>query len=1352
MASNSIPVILRVMAERDPGLADTLQQIERALAEMSRRAEQAGASAGGIDQGLEDAAQAARKVATSASGAAASVRKVADAEDNAATEADELAAAASRAETGLKGAERASGGLLAGLQKIGQQSALGAAMQALPTGSVVQGLPAAPVTAQEQQKRAVEALNQALEETEKQYDKTAKKAVELGQKSGMAMMAAGAGVAALLGYAVQVAGQFEQLRAKLETVQKSAIKAGETFEFARELAAKTPFDVQGVVAAAVQLEVYGTRAKEVLPLVADLAAGMGKRVEDTSLAFGKALSGSLEGWESLRNEYGISNTKLAQYGATLTATGGIAASTAGDLEKARTALQRIIQTEFGGAVERQSRTLQGALSNAGDSVQNLAATYGEALVPFVTGAASAFSSLVNAATSAPAPLRAVAVGVAAVGAGLLTMAGGTTIAVAGLVALNAQLLAAGPNIAAAGAAAKVTGGALGLLGTAAKGAGKAMAFLATNPFGLALIATVVGVGLATAALSSYEESQRKTGEALAEESRALQTAAQRWRTYRDAIQEASGESLEFGANVREIAATLDGLRDNPSALVAKFQERGFKLQDLQKGLQESRSRADELRGSIARILDAIDAVNRSEDPNRERLLTGRLRDMFPEKGLLDTVTLDDVQRKLAGLRTEFQQVVGTGDILAWGIKQWQRLEDPLSKAANEAARLNGYLKFAGKADDIRSMTEALGETQDALRKLQQQASTADPGLPVNDQGALQRRLLVPGLTDGQRDAIEAILTLMGEVESQSERINQANEKASSDRVRLMDQEFARAQAGRDEDLNATIAHLERKLQAVRGNAEQETQVINQLAQVRKQKRQEEIQGQRTALQDAVRAATEETGRLASSGDATAAQVAEGYRGVLVILDDWARAHQTLLGQVPELRKEYDRLRQGAQDQVVSAERTARDEKLTTLREQARELQAGARGQQEQLQATRQALDLYERTLRSSQDLRGNAESRKTLQREINDLRRSEADLVEQIAERERRSKQQTASLLEQLLDAEIATLEARLRAGEDVEAELQAKRAERFQAALDAIQAETDAEVKAAEGNQVLIEEALKRGLARRRLLQEQERQRLLSGLRQEVSAVKDAEDQKDRARKRFRPEDRIGGENSPIMTGEEAFADVLPGMKGLQLGNTPSILGAKKDEDDSRKQAADSLQKLDEAAQETGQSMAELPPVQAEFGAAATAGGVSLRELAAAASQAAASLSSIAGGGAGGGGEEALPPAPEGTTTDGERSYAPGYGPEGARPVSDGGYPTTGYPGLERRMPTPVEMGAVSPRVVMQAPVRTSSMSRSEVRQTVIVNGAASTEPQAQAVAREAARLVEQQQDRKRLMAGPWR
>jgi len=216
-------------------------------------------------------------------------------------------------------------------------------------------------------------------------------------------------------------------------------------------------------------------------------------------------------------------------------------------------------------------------------------------------------------------------------------------------------------------------------------------------------------------------------------------------------------------------------------------------------------------------------------------------------------------------------------------------------------------------------------------------------------------------------------------------------------------------------------------------------------------------------------------------------------------------------------------------------------------------------------------------------------------------------------------------------------------------------------------------------------------------------------------------------------------------MTGEEAFADVLPGLQGLKLGGL-QMSGKKAD---SAPGAEDELKKLGETAQQTGKSLAELPPVQAEFGAAATSGGAALRELAAAASLAAASLSSISGGGAGGGGTEASPMVPAGTTTDGKFSYAPGYGPEGSRLVSDGGYPTGGYPGLDgmaRTMPVPVLSAPSSPRISQ------STSTRTEVHQTVMIDGSASTEPQARVVAREVGKLLEQQQQRKRLMAGPWR
>ncbi|MBI2008262.1 hypothetical protein HYS82_01250, partial [Candidatus Amesbacteria bacterium] len=60
---------------------------------------------------------------------------------------------------------------------------------------------------------------------------------------------------------LKTAGDFEMLEAKLATVQGSVVTASETFERAQQFAAKTPFDVKGVVEASVQLEVYGQRSR-----------------------------------------------------------------------------------------------------------------------------------------------------------------------------------------------------------------------------------------------------------------------------------------------------------------------------------------------------------------------------------------------------------------------------------------------------------------------------------------------------------------------------------------------------------------------------------------------------------------------------------------------------------------------------------------------------------------------------------------------------------------------------------------------------------------------------------------------------------------------------------------------------------------------------------------------------------------------------------------------------------------------------------------------------------------------------------------------------------------------------------
>lgn len=1382
MANSAIPVILRVMAERDPGLANLLTAIERELEQMAQSAQRAGVSMRGMDGGLDKASASALQVSRAvkavdqaADSAKSSVAGVGAAGKEAFAG---VAAGAEKAADATQKAEKASAGLLAGLKRVGMQTAGLAAMGNTPGASGVMlsrkvQSPTIPAPTGTKLDQGVSLLNRALEDAEEKYDKTSRRAVEFGQQSGMALLAAGAGVAALAGYAVRAAGEFEQLRAKLETVQHSAVKAGETFEFARELAAKTPFDVRGVVAAAVQLEVYGQRAQDVLPAVADLAAGMGRGIEETSLTVGKAASGSLEGFESLRNEYGISSAKLAQYGAVLTATGGISVATAADLDEARTALLRIIQTNFGGAVERQSKTFQGAMSNAGDSLQNLAAAWGAELIPAVTTGARAFSAVVDTMGAIPGPLRAVGAGATVAGAGVLLLGGGAILATTGLVAMNAQLAAAAPSIAAAGVAARVTSGLLTGMETAATRAGKAMMWMVTTPWGLALTAAAVVAGAGTMAINAYADAQIKAGNAITEESHSIQSTIQDWRRYKDVIEQATGAKLEFNRTpaqtAGDIAEALKGAE--PSKVIGSLQASGTDMATLKAELAVLEQVAQTKKKALT---DAREAEVQARE-----LLTNAPGSAVRDAAPAAIAAAEAQQKAFEGSLAITLKAIASGRQLL-GI--WEGFEPPLLRAVEAVKPLENYLKFADKAKDVRTMTAALGETEKVLKNLQ--AAAADQKLPAYDKVALQARLLVPGISEGDKAMVEAILTLMDEVQDRSQKINEANKKSHDERIKLSDEEFARAQAGRDEDLNATLAHLRQKLAAVRGNAAEETAVLNQIRQAEKSSHEKNLTAYKSGLQRQLQAAMDAADRLASSGEGTSAQVAEGYRGVMQVLADWERAHKRLLDQVPELRKAYADLRKGASEKVQGADDKAQADKLGDLRQGIQDSLAAARNPEQKLEETRSGIDLYQRILRTDKELQKSVEDRKKVQRELNDLRRSEVDLVRQVADRERQSAQQTESLRAQVMDQEIAGLEARKAAGQDVDGkiivglkarqaaenaidkEIAAKRLERYNEAVRLLEMERDAEIAAAEGSVKQIEDIQERSRLKRRMLDEQERQRALSDLDAAVKAVKDAEKAKQDARnaevntRKGFDADRPGGQNSPLMSIAETFSYGAGANGGTSIGsrNKSTMLGSQgraKDSEPAKSETA--LAAAVDAARKRVEALT--PPIDL-LGASATTTSGKMDSLATAATSAAAALSAVKGGGGGGGGsdESALPPAPEGTTTDGRRSYAPGTGPAGAKPYpATGGYPTggtqTGYPGLSSalRMPTPTEMGAISPRVLTQAPVSNVSTTRNETRNTINVTSSP-VDPDERALAVAAERVAQKRSARKRLLVGPWR
>lgn len=100
------------------------------------------------------------------------------------------------------------------------------------------------------------------------------------------------GVTALKTFAtelVNVRGQFQQLEIAFSTMLKSKEKANKLMSELVEIAAKTPFDLQGVASSAKQMLAYGSSADNVgdeLVMLGNVAAGVGSQLSEIAYLYG----------------------------------------------------------------------------------------------------------------------------------------------------------------------------------------------------------------------------------------------------------------------------------------------------------------------------------------------------------------------------------------------------------------------------------------------------------------------------------------------------------------------------------------------------------------------------------------------------------------------------------------------------------------------------------------------------------------------------------------------------------------------------------------------------------------------------------------------------------------------------------------------------------------------------------------------------------------------------------------------------------------------------------------------------------------------------------------------------------
>lgn len=191
---------------------------------------------------------------------------------------------------------------------------------------------------------------------------------------------------------ISTAGEFEALRERLVSLYGDADKAKDVFNQFKELAAKTPFSLRGVVTAGAQLKAFGLNAEKSLKSVADLAAFMGIDVVEAASAVGRAFAGGAGAADILR-ERGVLNLIKSIKGID-----DLSKLTLPEFRKALLETMEDPAARIAGSTERMSKTFQGAMSNMGDAVETFAAAIGGSALSGIKNLVKQATFLIEALT------------------------------------------------------------------------------------------------------------------------------------------------------------------------------------------------------------------------------------------------------------------------------------------------------------------------------------------------------------------------------------------------------------------------------------------------------------------------------------------------------------------------------------------------------------------------------------------------------------------------------------------------------------------------------------------------------------------------------------------------------------------------------------------------------------------------------------------------------------------------------------------------------------------------------------------------------------------------------------------
>ncbi|MCK5358333.1 MAG: tape measure protein, partial [Elusimicrobiales bacterium] len=274
------------------------------------------------------------------------------------------------------------------------------------------------------------------------------------RKGGVVFGVVAAGLTYVGSALLTASGKMEQWTVSFETMLGSSARANLLMSQIRDFAAKTPFELPGLVMASKQLLAVGFGAKEIIPTlkaVGDVAAGLSIPIDRLILNLGQVKTqGKLTGRELrdfavagvpvlselAKNMFGVAEASEAQK-----------KQVADMVSKGKIGFKQVAEAfqtmageggTFFNLMDKQSKTFLGIISNINDEVFQLMESFGKLLLPAAKKVVIIIAELVGWMKNLSQPVKIA-----------ILIVGGLTLAFSGLLAGAAAFIVIAPTLAAA---------------------------------------------------------------------------------------------------------------------------------------------------------------------------------------------------------------------------------------------------------------------------------------------------------------------------------------------------------------------------------------------------------------------------------------------------------------------------------------------------------------------------------------------------------------------------------------------------------------------------------------------------------------------------------------------------------------------------------------------------------------------------------------------------------------------------------------------------------------------------------------------------------------------------------------